>query len=652
MCKTVEIYLGFMEEEISPLLKSLLTVYAKIPVRAISRGELDAGKQLFEQAMTYYGVKDAKYFIAKNDSGKLGDSVAENLRSTFFEDTNYREKVVKRILTEYKQQGDTKNEREPKVSAASAALSVIYLDDNKVPDHDFGKLPICCYVVQSPEMGKQPSIVRAYLRAIFRAIMAAHEGAKVRVIAVGAGGGIPMGIEAGQQVKIGASIFIGVEIDSKGKLYGVVDIAGIVPEVANSKIQELKPLRKDFVERVLAKLKEKDPSTDGLSIPMFGAEVRPPKNTGDYDQIKVAQRLATAMVTGMKLEEIENITLKDDPDYGVKVFLQQWPLGEEDRSDIESFQRAFAAVVREIGRQYEEISESLGLTNKDYYRISASWSYFDQKAEKDAVWQNLGEKKSQIVANSNMEDYHVFRVLESMLAKNGKYPELVDFSTIRLTANPNASEKAIALLEQWLETKPKYTKEDWIESIYWGLQGCPTEAVKDLPRSVHFWKACWTGTGETAKSNDIYNFIFPVMVEGIPYALDPFCMDIAQDFLKELPEQYGEFFKHLNDKYKKKENDKWVINRDLLLGDKQEVVNLIGEFLRYNKGEYDAGDGLFYIWIRNKWNQHPKSKVLNGVIIKDHDRMLYRSGNVFAMRELPVSLTTMQPKEEKELTFS
>src|SRR5215469_10463938 len=297
MPKTVAIYIGFMEEEISPLLKSLLTKYKTIPVRAISRGVISPESQLFEQDFSYYGVKNATCFVAKANSGALIDKVAENLRSTFFKEGDphsYQQRVVPRILRQDRKE-EGKNEREQKVSEESAALSVVHLDGNEVAAQDAGEIPIACYVVQSPEMGKQPSIVRAYLRAILKAILVANPDVKVRIITVGAGGGIPMGIEAGQPVKLGASIFIGAEQDAEGKLYGIVDIAGIVPVVEGKEIKSLKPLRKDFTEKVLAKAKEKDKDIVGFSIPMFGPEVGlplPDKKT-TYDQIEMAERLAT-----------------------------------------------------------------------------------------------------------------------------------------------------------------------------------------------------------------------------------------------------------------------------------------------------------------------------------------------------------------------
>src|SRR4051812_39229680 len=79
MSKTVEIYIGFMEEEISPQLKTLVAKYkGKIPVRAISRGALARESQLFEQDMSYYGVNTAyvEYFVAQENATGLTDGVA------------------------------------------------------------------------------------------------------------------------------------------------------------------------------------------------------------------------------------------------------------------------------------------------------------------------------------------------------------------------------------------------------------------------------------------------------------------------------------------------------------------------------------------------------------------------------------------------
>jgi hypothetical protein len=641
MSKTIEVYIGFMEEEISPQLKALLEKYREIPVRAISRGALTPESALFDQTLSYYGVsKDDVACHVASATNVPDDPVAKALQTDLFaKGGKYEARICTRVLSELNKKQE--EQRLPKVSLKAPALTVVYLNDVGVSEADDASTPVACYVVQSPEMGKQPSIVRAYLRSILQAVYKAHPDAAVRIVVVGAGGGIPTGINPGELVRIGASIFIGAETDDDGNLYAVVDIAGIVPAIENKKVVGLAPLRKQFSQKALEQAQTVDESIVALDSPLVHFRVAPSPTA-----LETAQRFATAFVVGKTLEELESITDESDPYYCVTRMLKEDPLDEDDRDDFETFQKVFTTLVSAYGSQYEDISKLLGLEPTDYYRMSATWSYFDQKAEKDAVWHQLGGGKALYIANSNMEDYHVFRVLESMLGESQiKYPALRDYYAVRLTANPNASEEAIDILKTWLATTPTYTLEEYVETIAWGIRGCPTDEVETLPENVCLWRACFD-LETCTEPNELVDYVYGVGVDDpsinsqtsepwgeLLYVLDPFCMDLAQDFLKELPEEF-----------RKKAGP--LFDFSAVKADREELVPQVGKLVALyfdSYPQYVAAKDAYYMWLRGKWQQDPPLKILKpGVTIHDHDRMLYRAGNVFAMRDLPDTVVNLK----------
>jgi len=172
--------------------------------------------------------------------------------------------------------------------------------------------------------------------------------------------------------------------------------------------------------------------------------------------------------------------------------------------------------------------------------ISLTGSYFfgeDDKAAADKM----------DIHGVNMEDYHVLRVLRSALAKgvskDSDYPIIMKWRIDRINCDPKELNPLV--LEKFNEfiKKPQLTLKDYVDVILWGLGGV---LQRDVPKCAHWGlvDAIRKMTsvenvklGEQLLHQHLWSFVPEKEQKDKGFIVpDPFCIEIATDFVNELAE--------------------------------------------------------------------------------------------------------------------
>ncbi|HEX5080907.1 MAG TPA: hypothetical protein VFY40_02600 [Blastocatellia bacterium] len=606
----IDVHIGFMDEEVSELLKCLVEQFGNDrPVIAVERARIEKEGFLFETPFKKYqpnkSLVDIVYpeDVSAENYDPGGKSLQHRLAYYIHNELHSEDNPIKKRV-------DSSALKTAKLKLKPGDIKLSVIRFNKDTET---KNPII--LVRNPEMGAQPSIVRPYERAIFKAISRLEEAhqpssnerndAGVRLHSFASGGAINPGVYPGTISRPMASLYIGSEVDEDGRVYSVVNLAAIrnIPP-------KLWPQHVEFY---------RDETT----------------KTYVWGNVPITSE--------MKKEEIDAVSAEINEDVKKSV---QWFVLDSGDSLLESTLKCLSECYRLGSFKYEPIIFRGQTLNSDTPEITANFSYFDDLTMKG----NLYKKFGNVVVNSNMEDYHVLRLARSMVERGGqtkkgvipphRYARLIDVEILRVNANVNISLPAVQTALDGYLGAIRLSNQEYIESIMWGLKGCPLGEVGKLPPRVNQWGVYMTLKGNEDLAKYIYTY-----TDGAEqiYCMDPFCCEIATDLLKEMANKDNNYDEKLRDaagaaiteaKHHAWDDD-WTKTRDLV----GKFVNLMYE--EY-KDEFSGSDSM-YCWLRpgKKWNGLDRYRMLTKeageIFLKSEenvDRLFYKSANLLALQQL------------------
>jgi hypothetical protein len=495
-----------------------------------------------------------------------------------------------------------------KLKTENIRFSVIRLNKN------LGKTGDPIILVRNPEMGAQPSIVRPYERAIFRAISRldeAHQpssasvlGPGVRIHSFASGGAITPGALPGTITRPLASLYIGSEVDEHGRVYSVVNLVAIRNIPPKLWPQHVELYRDETIKT--------------------------------YVWGKIPITSDTKKEVGDEISKAVNDNVKESV---------QWFVLDSGDSLLESTLTCLNECYKLGSFKYEPIKLEEKILNSGIPEITANFSYFDDLATKTKLY----EKFKGVVTNSNMEDYHVLRLARSMAERGGhiedgvipphKYARLIDVEILRVNANVNIPLEGVrGALDKYLNTI-RLSRQEYIESIMWGLKGCPLDKVSGLPGRVNKW-----GVYTALQHNeDLAKYVYVHNTKENTYCMDPFCCEIATDLVKDLANPDNKFPEELRnaagavmeEAKKHTWDDDWGMSAKLV----EQLVALMYKWYRDDSSETDS----MYCWLRpgKKWNGIGNNSMLTGEVAskfleseENVDRLFYKSANLLALQKL------------------
>ena len=198
--------------------------------------------------------------------------------------------------------------------------------------------------------------------------------------------------------------------------------------------------------------------------------------------------------------------------------LQKWSLDQESPYHdnekeivVGDKQPSLATVIEAIKQKYPEGKGVVTLTV----------SYFGCDEDKKAA-EKLG------IEGVNMEDYHVLKVLRSAISKGASktsdYPLILKWRIDRINCDPKSIEGSVIEAFNKEIKNPYLTKTNYVDVIIWGLGGvlkgeipaCAKWNFAEKIEKEKFSKYLWS---YSSNSSDVS---------------DPFCIEIATDFINEL----------------------------------------------------------------------------------------------------------------------
>lgn len=500
----IDVYLGFMDEEINTVLNGLLTAEQKKPaaqrrpVLLVERGTVDARGPVLEWPLTRYAAPQIRVVEASaaaadrpgedaTAEGVLARAISIFLQSDDPGDAELRRKSIDVIRLFDVRDLHAKSTGKPtKVSLANPVLSVVRFQYDTTGSKE---APII--VIRSPEMGLQPSLMSPYIEFLLKAVSAAssqwaHAAAQnvewpVRLSCFGAQGGAATSRPPGSLSPICASLYVGL-------IYGD---GPVQPSIAIGS--------QGGVYHFAAKVGSKAPPmpTDGLAawfnqwhndlaVSRVDVDPRYKRNEESWVAVGIAlkdviSRLVTSYTTTTCTPEVSGTS--------------PWFIGEEQK-------RAFSAV---------------GVTG------------------------------------CNMEDYWVLRSMRAMALERvnrdpksrSMMPVLTRGFLTRVNADPLSIDKAV--LDAFQDDLRQKTLSDsnYGDLILWGLHGLPLPGDGiGMPRFAEWSFASHPvfKTGDTFERH-LYGFLVD---EGERVVVpDPFFIEIATDLLKDcarLPDSAASVF--------------------------------------------------------------------------------------------------------------
>jgi hypothetical protein len=607
----IDVHIGFMDEEVSELLKCLIEKFGdERPVVAVERGKVITQDFLFETPFKKYvkDVKDVKIVHVNKDEDQsdidikapLEDRLAHYLSKEMYSaDEFIKDRIASRVLKTAKL----------RLKPDNITFSIIRFNPTPTATND----PII--LVRNPEMGAQPSVVRPYERAIFKAISSLEEahrpssgkvvGPGVRLYSFASGGAIKPGLLPGDITRPLASLYIGSEVDEHGRVYSVVNLAAI---------RKIPP--KLWPQHV------------------------------EFYRDETAKTYVWGDLSGITQDPAEMKKVNKEVNEQVKNSVQWFVLDSGDAL-LEATLDCLSSCYRHGSFKYTPISDDGKKLSEEIPQITASFSYFDDLTTK----KRLAEKLKGVVINSNMEDYHVLRLARSMVERGGRaedgviapheYAQLIDVDILRVNANVNVPiEKMKECLFKYLTTI-RLTRDEYIKSIMWGLKGCPLNEITELPDRVNQWglyNALKYGGNE-----DLLEYIYAYKDKKNTYCMDPFCCEIATDLLKELANTDNKFPEELRNAAAEAIQEAKKHTWDDDWNSTAELVGKLVDLMQTDYADKESIGGSMYCWLRpgGKWNGIDGNKMLdsnavNGFLENEEnvDRLFYKSANLLALQRL------------------
>lgn len=487
---TTDLYVGYMDEEVASLLLAMMRMDTAqdTEFRVFERGFVpEDTKLLFERPLSQF-PKARKVSFRYHDMPQLFTSKAPEALS-------YQEYLRRRLW------GRTNFEQEVKLFSSVITEITFGPASNEPPDRT-------TYLIRAPEMGKQPGIVRLYLRLLIRYLKTARKIAHLNVGCFGTGGGIVPGERPGALQKILASAFVGPDVDAEGQQF---------PNV-------------DFIYW----------SEDGKDL--YRKSSLALSGNGPLEQ------RAEEIFYGDRMPLLIRQVFKDHS------YLQDHVSGTFSYFDGSDTKRAIDATYNNL---------VLWRTRMEYQRKDEdTWEKHPLETLAPAPQKNDVRKDQRVgrdfFVNSNMEDYHVLRVLHSMIASKAErrnYPHLHKARLLRVAANVVAPAKIEHAVKEYIDNAlftVELEPQDYKKLVMWGEIGAPMveEAIASLPEVATKWHEA-LGIDNPRDLADLLVFHF---VKGLPqlgysedhpsYCLEPYCVEIATDYLrahknKEREEKYS-----------------------------------------------------------------------------------------------------------------
>lgn len=487
-----KLFIGYMDEEVASLLRVVLLKNPATQVVLFERGFLqEPVAELLERPIAQFtdgadaGPRDVS--VAYHDMKELFASKAGKI--------DYGEYLDRRR----DQRIDLRQQRK----ALSSVVTEVRFGAAGAESFDDDAEPI--YFIRAPEMGKQPGVVRLYLRMIIRYLKTTRSVGDVLLGSYGAGGGIVSGGRPGALHEIIASVFVGPDMSDGGELHPNVELIHIETENV------------EFVRVGLDGVAGHGPLTHQAEQLFYGDRMLP--------RIREAFRANPIMENSVSVtfpyfdsSEVKRAVDRSFNDLVVwRIQGQRFPLGDDSAPQDHVVEMLVPATAGEPPLREKR-------TGTDF------------------------------VVNSNMEDYHLLRVAASMWSDQAEaknYPSMKNMLILRVDSNVVASEGLEGTVKDYVSDKildVSLSPEDFAAIVAWGKRGCPftQDEIDGLPDVAKTWHTALDLDVGDALLEDLATFWFdddgtPHL--GVPesdddrpvFCMEPLCVEIATDYRDDLP---------------------------------------------------------------------------------------------------------------------
>lgn len=473
----LDVYIGFMDEEVASVLNCIVerAIAEDRPLLVFERGQVD--NLLFERHLSSYGYEFSKVVVngppvSEDDGAKIfADSIQMNFNSELFKKFQHRtHNFVKQKILLNR----------PGIASDQPIFLFSVMGLNTVKSNSKDAI----VVIRSPEMGFQPDLTRTYLRAAIRSLQnlpGAQKGANFNVF--GAGGAIGAADMPGRVHLIEGSLFVG---------------SGIVKNSTNPQTTYQGMVR--FIG-----VKQGDSNSDRQFIDVSYFESGPLKSKVQAER---QAKSAFALLCGNR--GLADKLLEDD------------------------------GALNQIETKLDKATIK-AIPEPNVAKTSLTASFFIGPRIK-ALARRLN------LHDANMEDYHILKILKSVHEKGPKYGDihLEDVRMIRVDCDPpEIKEETVTSFGQWLASA-RYSPEKYVAAIKWGLYGAQLPAKncgsktkrgrtanKEIAELVKLLGWDWANQ-RIGELNEEKMLFYEYHEKRLNVILDPFCVEIATDFLKEL----------------------------------------------------------------------------------------------------------------------
>ncbi|HXP01263.1 MAG TPA: hypothetical protein VN813_12230 [Luteibacter sp.] len=502
--KLIDVYLGFMDEEVNTVLNGLLEgelrkdAAKRRPVVLIERGTVDPHGPLLEWPLERYaarprniayargGAEGARSLQAPSDPDARVESMLARAMTIFLASDDTAEaklreanvRVIRMIDVHELTLLRSKAKLKVPLDGAGPELSVVRFD---LGESSSVEPPVI--VFRAPEMGLQPSLMAPYIIFLLKMISAvsselAHRAGDdyewpVRVSCFGAQGGASPSGKPGSISPICASLYVGLEY-ANGEAQPSIALCaqGGVYHLAAKSGSGVPPM----------------PANDTLADWFSANHAQLVVDRVDVDE-RYRRKEESGIVRGV----------------------------------------ALSAVIAELVARYA--------TDKVKPEVSGTSSWFIGDAQKKA-FAAVG------VTGCNMEDYWVIRALREIVlqrgvvapGERGMEPVLARGFVTRVNADPLEIEPAVAEAFQNDLRRKRLNRRDYVDLLRWGLLGLPLEGEgeRGMP-PVAAWQFANDAVFDEPERNTFARHLYGFLVEGREDVVvpDPFFIEIATDLLKD-----------------------------------------------------------------------------------------------------------------------
>ncbi|CAL7960363.1 hypothetical protein GAMM_160041 [Gammaproteobacteria bacterium] len=581
---TLEVYIGVMPEEVSPLIKSSLSIdKTSGSILVISRSNIrpiEAGGtgELLEQDL---GLYDKSLENANNISVTTDSS---------FKNIGNESDVVRQLAKKIKNNTSKKaiNMEDHLIPKFKSKMEKFIDNDGQaiISVAKIGSGHIKRIFIQLPEMGFQASLCYEYGVAILNAICSQFANEEMVFAAAFSGGGsISTETKPGMIESFSNSVGIrAYKIPGKNKYIGKVLISTLNEEIT---LFQTDPCENQYealeiARFVFLKLGDIPPELSPIYVK---AVLRPGE-----DQEKAKKNIAS---------NTDKIDIN---------FLKQQLISKLKSGQTSITESIFLGdAEKDAG---DNIGKMIAANSTDKYKNS---------------------KNTQVVS-ANMEDDIIFRIYRHIMEKRKSSND--SYMLLRTACDPfRISKEVKEKLQEWIEER-EYTLDNYIDAVLWRLSGFNN---KFLTKNAH-----WTFYDAFKNTSDQELFYRTKVSkdDGEPIVVDPFWREIGTDFIVDVLEageekddiaSFRKEFRNMVD-VEGLEHFSYESNKTLVLRKKLEKV--LEKAL--HKLNFDKMDGKYKIWVRKgSWSNNPSNDLnsLDFIHGSNADRAFYVSTNFVALIE-------------------